>query len=338
MWKDSAGKTKVHLIACPFLGVKGKCDCFCPTRLAVGTVSNLVQGLADIFQQVGRGTTWYQGLNSGNPARSPLIKGYYRQIAAEQAQAHVLPKQAKPIFLDKVRKICIYVDNQLKRTDLKLAQMYVLYRDQAFLKLQYFAGDRATDLTFVPTQEVKRLVDDSGFRFSHTYTKTIRGGKGMTNTFDVKRCADKVVCPVEGLERYISWCKRLGVDLSNGYLFRIVDESDRVLCQRVTYSVMYNRLQQYLVTLGIYGGETPHSFRAGCAITLGMSGAIDDVDQMMQHVGWFTPESAHYYSRVKYLGDTCTSLVAKRFAESVKHSDDIRERYEGLEEGVQNAF
>lgn len=46
--------------------------------------------------------------------------------------------------------------------------------------------------------------------------------------FVVKRCANKVIYPVVGLQDFISGCKDLGVDLSYGYIFRIVTEDARV--------------------------------------------------------------------------------------------------------------
>lgn len=80
--------------------------------------------------------------------------------------------------------------------------------------------------------------------------------------FVVKRCANKVIYPVVGLQDFISGCKDLGVDLSYGYIFRIVTEDARVLDKPVSYSVVYDMLRVYLRKLGVDEGETPHSFRA----------------------------------------------------------------------------
>jgi hypothetical protein len=37
--------------------------------------------------------------------------------------------------------------------------------------------------------------------------------------------------------------------------------------------------------LGIYDGETPHSFRAGCAITIALTDAVENVEGVMNHIG-----------------------------------------------------
>lgn len=337
VWKDSVGRTKVHDITCPFLGDKLRVDCSCPMRLAAATVSGLVQKLVDVFEQAGRGRIWDIKRNSGNPACALSIKNYCKQIALEQAKSHVLPKQAKPVFIGKLRSIFNYIDNQLTRPDLFPRQIFVLMRDQAFLKVQFFAGDRASDLSIVPAQEVKRLEDDSGMSFCHTITKTIRGVKGTANRFVIKRCDDLEICPIFGLERYVKWCSQWGVDLSCGYLFRIVDESGRVLDNNVTYQTMYIRFKEYLVTLGIYEGETPHSLRAGCSIFLGMTGAVQSEEQMMTHIGWSTAESARYYTRVNAIRDA--GVVAGRLAGSVQRSDHVEAIFTKYSDcNLQNAF
>lgn len=63
----------------------------------------------------------------------------------------------------------------------------------------------------------------------HTFGKTLRGEKGKNNSFVIKRCEDLVVCPVKGLLDCFILAKKLKVDLSKGYLFRIVSENGRVL-------------------------------------------------------------------------------------------------------------
>ena len=337
VWKDSCGKTKVHSVNCSFLGQKGQSDCDCPLRLATATVANLMQKLVDIFEQVGRGRDWDIKRNSGNPACAPVLKNYCKQIALEQAKAMVLPKQAKPVFIDKLKRVFAYIDRQLGRTDLSTRQRFVLMRDQAFFKIQFFAGDRASDLSAIPAQEVRRLNDNSGMFFAHTVTKTIRGGKGVANRFIVKRCQDECICPIYALDRYVSWCKQWGVDLSPGYLFRTVDDSGRVLDQHVTYSTMYVRFKEYLVTLGAYEGETPHSLRAGCSVLLGLSGSVSSSEEMMNHIGWSTEESAVYYSRVKRVKDA--AIVAERLAHSVDAGDKVQRLFnESVESNMVHAF
>lgn len=174
-------------------------------------------------------------------------------------------------------------------------------RDQAWFKLQFFC------------------------LLAHTFGKTLRGGKRRSNLFVVKRCADKVICPVVGLQDFVSGCKDLGVDLSYGYIFRIVTEDAPVLDQPMSYSMVYDRLRVYLRKLSVVKGETPHSFRAGFSAALAKSGLGSEVDQIMRHVDWFEEGSAEYYSRLPALVES--NFVAKILATSVKDAGMIEEKY-----------
>lgn len=63
--------------------------------------------------------------------------------------ANVLPKQPKTFFLSKVRTIALFIYRELRRDDLSVRERYVLFRDQAWLKLHFFTRDRASDIFLV---------------------------------------------------------------------------------------------------------------------------------------------------------------------------------------------
>jgi integrase len=67
----------------------------------------------------------------------------------------------------------------------------------------------------------------------------------------------------------------------------------------LSHSAIYDRLKFYLKLLNIDEGETPHSFRAGCAISLHSANEIslDKEEAIRQHVGWKTSTSAQWYTR-----------------------------------------
>ncbi|VDI23645.1 Hypothetical predicted protein [Mytilus galloprovincialis] len=192
VWKDKFGKTTVHDINCQYLGLKGMFECSCPNRLASATVEGLINQLVNLFDDKGLGRTWCDVERKGNPAVSPVIKEYLKLVQVEQAKAHILPKQAKPIFLTKIRSISAFISRELQKDGSKLKEKFVLYRDQAWFKLQYFAGDRASDLSIVVAQEVKFLKDGSGFVFQHTFGKTLRGfilhPSVRTKALNVNKC------------------------------------------------------------------------------------------------------------------------------------------------------
>ena len=137
----------------------------------------------------------------------------------------------------------------MQRNDLPVLERFVLVRDQALLKLQFFAGDQASDVGHVLVQEIKMLSDGTGLVFNHTFGKTLKGDGKFR--FVIKRCDDQVVCPVGGIEHYFYDAKLYGIDLSAGYLFCPVMGSMKVLDDCMSYSAIYERLKTYLSILGI---------------------------------------------------------------------------------------
>jgi integrase len=241
---------------------------------------------------MGRVRPW--GELDGNPAISEEVAIYQKQIKIEQSKAHVAPKQAKPIFISKLRKMVLYIDRHLA-SEKDAAAAFLLARDQALLKLMFFGGDRAHDLGVMLTQEIKQLPRGQGFLIRHTWGKTLRIDK--PKIFSVLRCQDAVLCPVVALERYFAVANRYGIDLSSGYLFRPIIR-DLLLDRPLSYEAVYARLKFYLRSLGLDEGETPHSFRGGCAISLhAAAGGDKDLASVMQHIGWATEASAKHYAR-----------------------------------------
>ncbi|XP_069139188.1 uncharacterized protein [Argopecten irradians] len=144
--KDGKGKTRIHSVNCPYLGRVGPSECECPSRLSAGTVQSLVGQLKSIFKVRGLGVEWDEGLCSGNPASSLRVQKYVKAIQQEQAKSHVKVSQAKPLFFGKLTKVFSHIDDLLSKVSENPAERFVLLRDQAFFKLQFFSGDRAGDL------------------------------------------------------------------------------------------------------------------------------------------------------------------------------------------------
>ncbi|XP_052067764.1 uncharacterized protein LOC127707263 [Mytilus californianus] len=323
--KDGKGKTQIHDLNCKNLGKFGTFTCNCPCRLAAGTVKSYLGQLKSIFELSGRGDKWYDATSGGNPACSLEVKNYLKAIQLEQAKSHVQQKQAKPLFLGKLKSVCEYLDARLQNPSLSLAEKYVVLRDQAFFKLQYFSGDRANDLGLVLIQEVKRFQGSSGIIFSHTVGKTL--GNGKVNEFSVFRMEDKVICPVFALERYIEGAKNLGVTIETGYLFRTLNlNRTMVLDMPVSSSTMNDRLKKYLTKLCLYEGETPHGIRGACAITMALSGI--NTHDAMDHIGWSSNSSFKRYSRIsKMVGRGSVGSLMRHI---VQNNNPVESVFESL--------
>ena len=302
IYKDRKGKTKVHKSTCPLFGSHSKERCQCPVRLAAGTVDSLIGKLRSIFNNAGRAGPWCDLLGTGNPASYHSLKDYLRFLYQEQASSHVSPKQSVPIFLDKLWKLCQHL-NHLAYLSCDTAPLnrYIFARDLAFFCVDFFSGDRASDLGRTLTKEVLSLPDNQGFIFRQSVGKTLRGKD--FHVFAIRKCSNPLICPVSSLDRYVRLCKLFNVDLREGYLFRATDKSNKVAEKPFVGSTVAARLTSYLTSLGISEGETMHSFRSGCSITLSMLGV--PLADIARHVGWRSTQMAQYYCQTdKVLGLT----------------------------------
>ena len=191
----------------------------------------------------------------------------------------------------KLLRLCSFLKESIFATQILPLQRYIYARDLAFFCLEFFAGDRASDLGRIFTKEVLTLPDDEGFLFKHTFGKTLRGKN--SNTFMVKKCSNTTVCPVSNLRLYVQLCDLMTVNLRDGHLFRTTNKST-VSTSPFIGSAVANRLVQHLKTLDIHNGESMHSFRRGCSITLSLLGVTSE--EVARHVGWRSLDTAEYYT------------------------------------------
>ena len=280
--KDRHGKTQVHSNGCRFLGQRGVHDCGCAFRLSYKTVDSYIGKLRAIFHDNGRVGDYDQRMGFGNPATHKSIKDYLRLITAEQLQARVTSKQATPFFVQKLVQLATYLDSRLQSPNLTPTQRFLYARDQAYFKAMFFSGDRPGDLGQVKVPEILRFPNDDGLLFNHIWGKTLRDGDA--NVFGIRRNLNPTICPVRGIERYVTIARQLQVDLTTGYLFRPTNPQGAIVDSHFTSSAAEARLKLHLDAMGANDGETLHGFRSGCAITLALSGT--ELSDIMDHVGW----------------------------------------------------
>ncbi|KAI8485266.1 hypothetical protein Bbelb_370130 [Branchiostoma belcheri] len=159
IFKDDVGKTKVHKAGCQSNG-PGLEACVCPNRLAFKTVDSHIGKLRAIFNERGKGGEWDERLGLGNPAASLVVKKYLKSVTEGQLQQGLTPRQAKPVFLEKIVKVCKLIE-QRRQLETSAIKIFILARDEAIFKALFFAGDRVSDLMRCRTDEVAL---DNAFR------------------------------------------------------------------------------------------------------------------------------------------------------------------------------
>ena len=286
VWCDKFGKTVSHLNDC-----SGKESCNCPKMLAAGTIDNNIGKLRTIFKEAGRGSFWNDDLQLGNPASHSSVKNYHTMVLEEQAISRTFTKQAVPMFLDKLNILCSYLIKQVVLLNIKPVSRFILARDLAFFSLDFFSGDRGSDLGRVKSSDVLSLEDGEGFLVNQAFGKTLRGN--TKNVFGVKPIPSSPYCLVKNLTFYVSLAGKMSVDLKSGYLFRVSNHQGNIVDAPFAGSAVSNRLKGYLNYLSLDDGETMHSLRSDCSITLLLLGV--PYTEVAKLVGWKSVHMATYY-------------------------------------------
>lgn len=109
---------KLKFITTPalFWGTRGIHKCGCPVWLSYNTIDSYIGKLRAIFHANGRDDKWDRRLSIGcigNPATDKVVKDYLRLVTAEQLQARITPKQARPFFVDKLVQLATHLDKAL---------------------------------------------------------------------------------------------------------------------------------------------------------------------------------------------------------------------------------
>ena len=212
----------------------------------------------------------------------------------EQAKARVCKKQAVPIFFEKFSKLCLYLRGSVFSKGTSAVHRYFYARDLAFFCLDFYSGDRGSDLGRIFTKEIVCLPDEDGFLFRPTFGKNLRGG-GKTNTFMIKECPEPKLCPVANSKLHVKLWDFMCVNVREGYLFRVLNSKSEISGDPFEDSTIANRLVLHLRAARTYDGETMRSFKSGCSITLTLLGVPSE--DVAAHIGWSSIVTADYYSQ-----------------------------------------
>jgi len=237
--KDRGGKTVVHSMSCP-----RQDGCGCPKRLAAGTVDSLLGKLRAIFNNIGR-------LNDSNPVAHPRVRQYLKFTREEQAGLAITPTQAVPMFLVKFRQLIAFIRGLIGESgSLPRVDKYILVRDTLFFVIDFFTGDRASDLGRLLTSQVFKLKDREGYLLKFSLTKNLR--KGASRPFILVPYIEPDVCPVSWLEYYLRVCRLLKVELTQGYFFRATNSNKSISQRPLLGSAVNNRLRKYLTDAKLF--------------------------------------------------------------------------------------
>ena len=112
-----------------------------------------------------------------NPLSHPTIREYLKFVREEQAQQLLRPCQAVPLFYDKFVRLITYLRGRIAEgSGLSPLNKYLLVRDITFFVVDFYTGDRDSDLGRLQADQVFRFKGREGFLLNFTFGKTNRAG------------------------------------------------------------------------------------------------------------------------------------------------------------------
>ena len=220
-FRDSRGKTQIHIPSCQHVGQPGIFPCGCRVGLAAGTIDSMIGKLRAFFNSCGRVNKYSPHDRNSNPCDSKFVKDWLKSAYKEQRQARITPAQAPPIFSTHLRLLAAEIARRLaslKPGSSFFPDKFCLLRDRCFFLTQWFSGDRAGDLGNAVGKEVSRH-ETGSLIMMHTIGKTIRQS-GSQIVIVPQIPEDPLICPVNAFNEYAAACLAHGLDLKCGYLFR----------------------------------------------------------------------------------------------------------------------
>lgn len=88
----------------------------------------------------------------------------------------------------------------------------------------------------------------------------------------------------------------ININLAQGFLFRVT-KGNSVTQEPFSGSAVHSRLKYYLDQIKANEGETPHSSRSGCSITLSLLGASKEA--VANHIGWASTKMVDHYNDLR---------------------------------------
>ena len=231
----------------------------------------------------------------------------------EQSGKAIVPSQAFPLFFVKFSKLISFLRRSIEASaHLSVVDKYILVRDVAFFVVDFFTGDRTSDLGGLLANQLLRLKDSNGFLLKFTLTKTFWDDTSCT--FVLENFTKNEVCPVSWIEYYLSVYHFLFIELAGGYMFRTTERRKVVSSRPFLISPVNNRLRKHLTGAKIDCGEAPYSFRLGLSITLNMMGCSPN--EISRYVGWRNGDMVNHYNKTSTVAGS--SSITKRLHSSAE--------------------
>ena len=243
--------------------------------LAVSSVQSIVAALS----------WWHQENNHQDPTNSALVKKAIAAIKRERAKPQA---QARAI---KTEEIAAITETLLElQTNQNAADSLRAVRDLAFILALFYTGCRESEIRHIQVDDLE--FTDDGLIVKIRKSKT-DDGAGRNTPIPYRDANGQKILAAYAIS---DWIEKAGI--KSGFVFRTVDQYAVVGRGKkpLDYGFSSRTLLKYAEMSGVStDGISTHSFRAGCATALNLSGA--GIAEIAQHLGHRSTASTMRYLR-----------------------------------------
>lgn len=246
-------------------------------------VSSALSHLSTLFDQLGRRGAYDHASGTGNPCDCSEIRCYKQGYARELWQAGYQERSAVPITLAKVTALAKHLIGQLTAVGpsgpiLSPLGHLEASRDLCLLLYSWHSAMRGTEGGRLCLADLHNAARQPLYPSAYTPTvaaplelwvypthgtKTNKRGRNHQDPVHLTTLAERPLCPITWLWYYMSSCHRMGHPILH-YLFRPLNPAwTGFKEQAYSCSSFAQMLKARLLQLGLYEGETAHSFRRG---------------------------------------------------------------------------
>ena len=235
--------------------------------------------MSTLFKRIGRIGAYNDATGSGNPCESPIILLYKQGYRRKLWEAGYQESSAVPMTEPKLHQLILHLDDLIRGESNQMVQLGYA-RDIVMLLYSWDSSMRGKeggklclpDLHDASQQQL--FPDPAGYQVSLAQpseiwirpthgTKVNKQGRNKQDPVRLVAGPNPCFCVVSRMWKYLKCCKVAKQPISH-YLLRPFTSNKRGFKEKPYSSSSFGkRVKQLALTLGIYNGETGHSFRRG---------------------------------------------------------------------------
>lgn len=227
---------------------------------------------------------WHTEQGFPDPTKTPIVKKVIKGIGEVHPAKE---KQARPLQLEQLERIIVWIDQQLQVALLANDRTRLLTqsRNKALVLIGFWRGFRSDELSRISVEHIE-VMPGEGMSIFLPRSKTDRLNQGQY----FKAPALSRLCPVTA---YLDWIANAG--LTEGPVFSRIDQWGNVSEKSLHPGSILLLLRELFRSAGIPEPETysSHSLRRGFASWANANQW--DIKTLMEYVGWKDMHSAMRY-------------------------------------------